>query len=210
MRAIRLLPVLLLVAACAHRRPEPADGTGAEPAYPTDASAPAAGEYADELTDGVFAGDVTDGAFAGALTEAPPVTVLPPSPPPLGAESLAALPEASNPARGASLTLAQEGRLAWLNRDPARARQKLQSALQVWGANPWAKYYLGLLELDAGHYAQAVTFAREAARGLRQNAYWNARAHLLLATALERGGDHDGAFAARTKAANLDPRVELK
>lgn len=210
MRPIRLLPVFLLVAACAHRQTGPATEPGAEPVYPGEATAPTMGEYPAEPTDGVYAGDLTDGTYAGEVTEAPPVTVLPPSPPPLGAESLASLPEATNPARGASLTLAQEGRLAWLNRDPARARQKLQSALQVWGANPWAKYYLGLLELDAGHYAQAVTFAREAARGLRQNAFWNARAHLLLATALERGGDQEGAFAARTKAANLDPRAELK
>lgn len=209
MRLSRLLPVLWLVTACAHRQPEP--GPGGEPlAYPEAATAAESGEYPYAETDGAFAGEITGDAYAAEVTEAPPVTVLPPSPPPLGAESLASLPEASSPARGASLTLAQEGRLAWLNRDPERARQKLQSALQVWGANPYAKYYLGLLELDAGHYAQAVNFAREAARSLRQNPFWNARAHLLLATALERGGDRDGAFVARTKAANLDPRVELK
>lgn len=208
MRLLRLLPILLLTAACAHRPPEPEHGGEIPTGYPSEPTMPEGAAYPSGVTE--FAGEPTGETFAGDVTETPPVTVLPPSPPPVGAETLAALPEATNPARGASLTLSQEGRLAWLNRDPERARQKLQSALQVWGANPWAKYYLGLLELDAGHYAQAVNFAREATRGLRHNAFWNARAHLLLATALERGGDQDGAFAARTKAANLDPRVELK
>lgn len=210
MRPTRLLPVFLLAAACAHRQPAPSTESDAPLGYPDETTAADEGWYPYADTEAAFADGITDDAYAYEVTETPSVTVLPPSPEPLGAESLAALPDASNPARGASLTLAQEGRLAWFNHDPARARQKLQSALQVWGANPWAKYYLGLLELDAGHYAQAVRFAREAARGLRQHPFWNARAHLLLATALERGGDRDGAFVARTKAANLDPRVELK
>jgi tetratricopeptide (TPR) repeat protein len=133
-----------------------------------------------------------------------------PSPPALGLESLTDLPEAGNPARGASLELAQEGRRAWMNHDPADARQKLQSALQIWGNNPYAHYYLGMLELEAGHYAQATAFAKSAVRNLRQNPFWNARAYLLLSETMERSGNRQGALEAKIRAFDLDPRVELR
>lgn len=210
---------VLGMAACAHERAieRPPAPPAAEPVTAPTAPAPApvttppdwstlnlpATAPTDE-----YAAETTGETFAEAET-APPVPERP-SPPPLGAESLAALPDAALPARGASLKLAQEGRLAWLNRDAVVARQRLQSALQLWGGNPYAKYYLGILELEDGHYAQAESFAREATRKLRDNPFYAARAYLLLALTLERSGDLKGAFAARARADELDPRVELK
>jgi hypothetical protein len=164
------------------------------PGYP---AAETAAEYPEAAT-----------GYAEAETAPPPPVR--PSPPPLGAANLAGLPEAAAPARGASLRLAQDGRMAWLNREPVVARQKLQSALQLWGGNGYAKYYLGILELEAGHYAQAESFARDAARRLKDNPFYAARAYYLLALSLERAGDAKGAFAARARADELDPRVELK
>lgn len=212
---IRLVPLPLLIATaflgagCAHKpisrgemplesvpalgvTPFPDGITGeTPPAWPQPATA-----SAESITD---------------ATEQPPAAKFErASPPALGAETLTEMADARYPSRGASLSQAQEGRLAWLNHDPLDARQKLQSSLQIWGNNPYAHYYLGMLELEAGHYALATTFARNAVRNLRNNPFWNARAYLLLSETLERSGDRAGAFAARTKAFDLDPRVELR
>lgn len=205
---------------CAHQSAaqlETHEGAMPYYAYPGDITGVAPSLYppfgvtdsATGVTDGTEA--VTDSTEAVSdATGAPQPRFERASPPALGAETLTELADARFPSYGASLSLAQEGRLAWLNHDPIDARQKLQSALQIWGNNPYAHYYLGMLELEAGHYALAMTFAKTAVRNLRSNPFWNARAYLLLSETLERSGDQSGAFEARTKAFDLDPRVELR
>ena len=217
--SIKLVPLLFALTAmavaqgCAHQSAaqlEPTDG------MPTTEMPPFPGYISDgtwlmppqTVTDSTAA--VTDATDVTDATVPPQPRFERASPAALGAESLTELADENYPSRGASLSLAQEGRLAWLNHDPADARQKLQSSLQVWGNNPYAHYYLGMLELDAGHYALAMTFAKNAVRNLRLNPYWHARAYLLLSETLERSGDQGGAFEARTKAFDLDPRVELR
>lgn len=220
-RIVASVAVALVLAACAHERPgapppvaTPAAPAGPQPVYAAPVTPPADWlPVPAPVTAGApaYPAEATGAAGYGETTTAPIVLRLErPSPPPLGADDLAMLPEAASPARNASLKLAQDGRLAWMNRDAVVARQKLQTSLQLWGANPYAKYYLGILELESGHYAQAESFARDAARRLRENPFYEARAYLLLALALERSGDAGGAFEARAKADQLDPRVELK
>jgi hypothetical protein len=209
----RLLLVLcaVLMAACAPSRPPlppPWD-------FP-DSRAPAAvpslelpGSPGDELGFGEPAGSL---GYEHEVTQ--PATIEPPtvmpSPQSLGVENLLELGDPKVPARFASLALAQEGRMAYGTAQPVQARQKLQSALQIWGQNPYALYYLGLLEIEAGNYMQAASFARAAISRLRGSPFWLARANLLLAEASLRMGDERAAEIARGKALAIDPQVELR
>jgi tetratricopeptide (TPR) repeat protein len=97
-----------------------------------------------------------------------------------------------------------------MNRDYVAARQKLQSALQIWGGNPWAKYYLGLVEFEEGNYSPAVTFAKAALRQLKRYPFWNARAFFLLGEAYGRLGRTDESTRAKDEAYELDPNVSLQ
>lgn len=199
---------LLAFSKCAHRpdtQPTPQAG------QPTVFAAPSATAPTGVTESAIqeMPGDSTAPAMETDPVAAPHIH-LRPSPPAVGLDDLALVPEATSPGRKASLSLSQAGRLAWLNREPDSARQKLQTALQIWGSNPYALYYLGVLELDYGHYAQAGAFARKAASQFKENLFWTARAELLASEAFARSGDRERSFAARKRAFDLDPRAELR
>ncbi len=204
---IALLLAALLAGACSHT-PEPRFDAG----LPAPLEFPHAGTaYVPAPDPGALGGlpDEGEAPFAEeatAVAHEAPVT----SPPAVGRESLLALGDRSVPRQYASLNLAEEGRRLRTAGDSVKARARLQSALQVWGNNPLARYYLGLLEFEAGQYAQAAAFARVAARGLRAWPYWQARAHLLVAESEARLGEAGQAEAARRRALELDPFVSLE
>lgn len=148
-----------------------------------------------------------------AVEQTTTVTLPPPqrpSPPAIGLANLAEALESTTPSRRASLTLVQRAREKWQNREPEAAAAELRSALQLWGGNPYALYYLGILNLERGHYGEAAAQAQRAVSLWKQNTFWQARAYLLLSEARQKLGDAGGALEARQRAWDLDPRAELR
>lgn len=192
------------------QQPMPAGPEAEAPTAEPGSGEPSAALPPTTPADTPFPWEITEGTAPATETTPAPPPADPLSPPPVGVEDLAQLPEAQHPARRASLNLTQEGRLALNNRDFLAARQKLQSALQIWGNNGWAKYYLGLVLFYEGQYAQSATFAKAAVRQVRQYPFWGARAQFLLGEALERMGQGEQSVRAKNQAYAQDPRVELK
>lgn len=208
--------LLLLSVSCASATPSPrpvhpagsqvlAPGGGALPTMSPAELLDLPADFAEEWSPD----PVTMPSSMGSVTEPVPQTPVVPRPGP-GVRDLADLGHSQPPARRASLSLTQDARLAYLNQEPVAARHQLESAVQLWGRNPYALYYLGLLELDDRNYANARDYARTAIEHIEDSPGWLARFYLLLGEAETRLGNPHEAAVARSRAHALDRNAVLR
>jgi tetratricopeptide repeat protein len=101
-----------------------------------------------------------------------------------------------NPARAASMRIAEQARTELLDGHPDEASRDLERAVSIDPSDPYAYFYLGRAYIAKKNYSQAMTFLKRAEIGFgSRNPLWLSETLGFEARAYEESG-HDAAAAA--------------
>lgn len=111
-----------------------------------------------------------------------------------------------NPARAASMRIADQARAALLDGHPEEAIRELSRAVSVDPSDPYAYFYLGRAYIAEKNYAQAMTFLKRAEIGFGSgNPVWLSETLAFEGLAYEESGHDVAAAAAYQQALQANP-----
>ncbi len=111
-----------------------------------------------------------------------------------------------NPARAASMRIAEQARAELLDGHPDAASRELARAVSIDPSDPYAYFYLGRAYIAEKNYSQAMTFLKRAEIGFgSQNALWLSETLAFEGLAYEESGHDTAAAAAYQQALQVNP-----
>jgi len=111
-----------------------------------------------------------------------------------------------NPARAASMRIAEQARTELLGGHPDVASRDLDGAVSIDPSDPYAYFYLGRASIAKENYAQAMTFLKRAEIGFgSRNPLWLSETLGFEALTYEESGHDAAAAAAYQQALQVNP-----
>ena len=117
-----------------------------------------------------------------------------------------AIDKEQNPARAASMRIAEQARAELLDGHPDQASRDLQSAVGIDPSDPYAYFYLGRVSITKKNYPQAITFLKRAEIGFGSgNPLWLSETLAFEGLTYEESGRDSAAAAAYQQALQVNP-----
>ena len=111
-----------------------------------------------------------------------------------------------NPARAASMRIAEQARTELLEGHPEEASRDLARAVSIDPSDPYAYFYLGRAYIEKKNYSQAMTFLKRAEIGFgSRNPLWLSETLGFEALTYEESGHDTAAAAAYQQALQVNP-----
>lgn len=118
----------------------------------------------------------------------------------------AAIDQEHDPARAASMRIAEQARITLIDGHPDEAARELARAVSIDPSDPYAYFYLGRAYIAKKNYTQAMTFLKRAEIGFgSRNALWLSETLAFEALAYEESGHVTAAAAAYQQALQANP-----
>jgi hypothetical protein len=176
--------------------PEPGSETSTTPTV-TPSAAPTTSEVFPEPTALPTSGDQLPPLEPGSVTPSLRVS---------DSSLQGAIDKEQNPARAASMRIAEQARTELLDGHPDEASRDLARAVSIDPSDPYAYFYLGRAYLAKKNYSQAMTFLKRAEIGLgSRNALWLSETLGFEALTYEESGHDSAAAAAYQQALQANP-----
>lgn len=116
-----------------------------------------------------------------------------------------AIDKEQNPARAASMRIAEQARTELLDGHPEQASRGLQRAVEIDPSDPYAYFYLGRVYITEKNYPQAMTFLKRAEIGFGNgNPLWLSETLAFEGLAYEESGRDTAAAAAYQQALQVN------
>lgn len=117
-----------------------------------------------------------------------------------------AIDKEQNPARAASMRIAEQARAELLDGHPERASRDLQRAVEIDPSDPYAYFYLGRVYLTEKNYPQAMTFLKRAEIGFGSGSQpWLSETLAFEGLTYEESGRDTAAAAAYQQSLQINP-----
>ena len=116
-----------------------------------------------------------------------------------------AIDKEANPARAASMRMAEQARTELLDGHPEQASRNLQRAVEIDPSDPYAYFYLGRVYITEKNYPQALTFLKRAEIGFGSgNPLWLSETLAFEGLTYEESGRDTAAAAAYQQALQIN------